>query len=177
MAEHRPYGLMAEFDDAGALLNAAREVRSAGHPAADAFSPFPVPGLAEVLDFRERRIPVIALVCGLAGAILAFLLQWYSAVIDYPYVVGGKPLASWPAFLVTTFVAGILAAVVATLVSLFVLNRLPQPYHPVFNDPGFGHVSKDRFFLLFTGLPEEDRQTLTKLLGQEGATGIREVAP
>ena len=55
------YGLMAEFDSAQALLDAAHKVRAAGYTKTDAFSPFPIHGLAEALGFHERKVPKIVL--------------------------------------------------------------------------------------------------------------------
>lgn len=171
------YGLMAEFDSPRALVKAAREARRAGYRPTDAFAPFPVPGLPEALGFREHLIPVIALGAGLTGALLAFGLQWYSAVLDYPYLVAGKPLNSWPAFLPITFEVGILSAVLSTLIAMLALNRLPQPYHPVFNEPRFERASEDGFFLLFANLPSSDWEKGRDFLREQGAVAVQEVAP
>ena len=176
MSESQPYGVMIEFEDAGALVRAVRQSREAGFAPADAFAPYPVPGLPEALGFRDNRVPRIAFGAGIIGGALAFLLQWYSAVLDYPYVVGGKPLASWPAFLPITFEAGILAAVISSVLAMLALNRLPQPYHPVFNEPAFEKASGDRFFLLFTGVNGSDRHAIEELMSRLDAVATREVA-
>ena len=63
------YGLMAEFDSAQALLDAAHKVHAAGYTKTDAFSPFPIHGLAEALGFKERRVAPIVLCGGITGAL------------------------------------------------------------------------------------------------------------
>lgn len=148
MSEPSHYGVIARFDNAAALLLATKSAREAGYQLMDAYAPFPVPGLAETLGFRERRIAPLALGFGIVGSIVAFLVQWYSATIGYAYAVGGKPLNSWPAFLPITFEVGVLTAVLAAVIAMLAGNGLPQPYHPVFHWNEFERASSDGFFLL-----------------------------
>jgi hypothetical protein len=48
--EDWPGALLAEFTEAGSLVDALRRVRDAGYRQVDAFTPFPVKNVAEVLD-------------------------------------------------------------------------------------------------------------------------------
>jgi len=91
--------LLAEFGDPDALLRAARLVRRDGHRAIDALTPFPLAEIDEVLDVEPSRIRSAMLIAGFGMAAFAYGLQWYSAAIDYPINVGGRPLNSWPVFL------------------------------------------------------------------------------
>lgn len=177
MTESAIYGVLARFDSADALSWSAAVVREAGYQGLDAFAPYPVPGLEHALGCRQSRLPLHALVVGVMVAAGAFLLQWYSSVVDYPIVVGGKPLNSWPAFLPVTFEAGILAAVVTAMVGMLVGNGLPQPYHPVFNHEGFERASDDGFFLLVPVEQNGGIDEITSLLQSQGALEVREVAP
>jgi Ni/Fe-hydrogenase subunit HybB-like protein len=146
-AEVPLYGLIAEFDRPEALLDKARRAREAGYRHISAYSPFPIEGLSKTIGFRRTRLPLLVLLGGLAGAVGGFLLQYYAAVIDYPWIVGGRPFNSWPAFMIVTFELTILVAAIVGVVSLLLANRLPMPYHPVFNAPRFKFASQDRFFL------------------------------
>jgi hypothetical protein len=86
------YGLLAEFDSPEALLAAAQKVTSAGYTRTDAFSPMPVHGLAEALNFRENLVPKIILCGGITGLLTGFGLQYWTQVVAYPMNIGGRPI-------------------------------------------------------------------------------------
>jgi hypothetical protein len=141
------YGLMAEFEEHDQLLEAARRAYVAGYREMDAYSPFPVEGLAEALGHEHSSVPLFTLLGGMAGGLGGYFMEWYSMAKLYPLNVGGRPHNSWPNFIPVTFELTILIASLSALVSMFVLNRLPQPHHPVFNVPEFQRATIDRFFL------------------------------
>jgi len=143
---HPIYGLMAEFDSPTALVAAARRAREAGYRKMDAYSPFPIEELSEVLHQRDR-LPLVVLIGGIVGGASGFLFQYWASAIDYPINVGGRPLLSWPSFIPVTFEMTILVAAFAAVLGMLGLNGLPMPYHPVFNVPRFEYASRNRFFL------------------------------
>lgn len=172
------YGVIARFASPDQLLAATQAARQAGYRELDAFASFPVPGLAAALGFHERSIMPLALLTGLLAAAAVFALQWYSAVIDYPIVVGGKPLNSWPAFLPVSFELGILVAVLTTVITMLAGNGLPRPYHAVFNDSEFGRASSDGFFLLIGCSDDANATAIPAVyawLRAQGAASIREL--
>lgn len=143
----RCYGLTAEFVSAGDILEAVRASRSAGYERVEAYTPYPVDGLAEALGLRKSAIPLLTLIGGLLGAATGWFLQWYSAVIDYPINSGGRALYSWPAFIPSTIELGILGACLCAFGGMLWLAGLPRLRHPVFDTPDFERVTRDRFFL------------------------------
>ena len=166
------YGLMAEYDSPQELMAATSAAHFLGYRAMDAYSPFPIEGMAEMLHEHKNRLPRLVLIGGLVGAVLGFGFQYYAAVIDYPMNVGGRPLNSWPSFIPITFEVTILIAAFTAVLGMFALNGLPQPYHPVFNVERFARASRDRFFLCIEAKdlkfdPYETKQFLegTKPLG------------
>lgn len=143
----KTFGLMAEFMDSDKLLEAAREVHEAGYSRIDAYSPFPIEGLAEAMGSHKTIVPLITLIGGLLGCATGFFLQYWPNVIGYPLDIGGKPYDSWPAFIPITFELTILFAALSCAFGMLALNGFPSPYHPVFNLPSFERATRDRFFL------------------------------
>ena len=141
------YGLMAEFVDAEELLAKARQTYQAGYRRISAYSPFPIAELPAAIGLRPTRLPYLVLLGGIVGAMGGFALQYYASVIDYPWNIGGRPLNSWPSFMIVTFELTILCAAGAAALGMLLRNGLPRPYHAVFNAPRFKLASQDRFFL------------------------------
>ena len=141
------FGLAAEFGTPEAILQAARRIGELGYTRAEAYTPQPVEELAEVLGMRRTYVAPVVLAAAVLGGITGFGMQWFASVIHYPLNVGGKPLNSWPMFIPITFELAILFAAVTGVIAMLVLNRLPQPYHPMFRLERFGLASRDGFFL------------------------------
>ena len=169
--------LLAEFRDPDALLRAARLVRRDGHRALDALTPFPLPEVDEALAEKPSRIRLAVLIAGFGMAAFAFWLQWYSAVINYPINVGGRPLDSWPVFLLVPFEVGMLAAALAGLIAFLVGCGLPRLHHPVFDVAGVERATQDRCFLLAQEAGGKPPNALRHLLEGSGALAVTEVRP
>ena len=142
------YGLMAEFDSAQELVAAAHKTHAEGYRKMDAYSPFPIEGLAEAIGFHKNRVSLVVLIGGLIGLITAYSLQYWVAVITYPTNIGGRPYHSWPSFIIVTFELTILFGGISSAVGMLALNGLPMPYHPVFNVAEFAKATENKFFLV-----------------------------
>ncbi len=167
--------LLAEFTHATALVSAARALADDGIPIADAFTPFPLEELDELVEHRASRVPWITALSGLAGAALGYALQWWTAVVDYPFDVGGRPLDSWPAFIPVTFELGVLFAAFGAFLGMVALNGLPRLHHPLFDHERFSLATRNRFFVYVPLGRKHAREALRERLRALGAAYIEEV--
>ena len=132
--------------------------------------------LSEAIGFTKTSLPLIVFIGGLVGGITGFLMQYWIEVIDYPINVGGKPYNSWPAFIPITFEMTVLVAAFSAVLGMLVLNKLPQPYHPVFNLPNFAMATRDRFFLAVEANdPKFDHAEVVELLKSLNALEVNDV--
>jgi hypothetical protein len=176
MKRTKNYGMMAEFDSVYALVDAANRTREAGYKKIDAYSPFPVEGLAEAIGFHHDEVPLVVLIGALLGGLGGYLLQYWISVVSYPINVGGKPYHSWPAFIVVTFEMTILFGGIFAVLGMLALNGLPMPYHPVFNVPRFAFATKDRFFLIvFSSDPKYKPDEVRRFLDSLAPRSVSEV--
>jgi len=171
------YGLMAEFDTAEGVRDAALRAKAEGFRHMDAYAPMPVEGLAEAVALRKTTVEKLVFAGGLVGASGGFMLCWWMTVIAYPHNVGGRPLNSWPAYIPITFELMVLVACITALISMLMLNGLPLPYHPVFNVPEFERASRDRFFLCIEAVdPKFDLPKTREFLESLNPLEVTEVA-
>ncbi|MBV9891737.1 MAG: DUF3341 domain-containing protein [Rhizobacter sp.] len=147
MTAPRLYGLLAEFATADDLVAAARRVHAAGYRRVEAYTPFDVDGLAEALGFEHNRVPFFTFCGALLGGAGGYFLQWYSAVIDFPIDVAGRPLNSWPMFMPVTFSLAVLGGVIAAVLAMLLASGLPRLRHPIADAPDFELATRNRFFL------------------------------
>ncbi|WEX10565.1 DUF3341 domain-containing protein [Chelativorans sp. AA-79] len=155
------FGLLAEFDGADDLMSGVRKAHDEGFRRMDAFSPFPIEGLAEALGHRDMRVPWLTLFGGIFGAALGYGMQAYTN-LDYPIIVGGRPLIAAPAFMLITFELMVLFAVLFSIGGMLALNRLPRLHHPLFDLEEFHLASNDKFFLLILSNDERFERDRTR---------------
>ncbi|MFZ1701170.1 MAG: DUF3341 domain-containing protein [Pyrinomonadaceae bacterium] len=146
--ENNLHGILAEFDTATELVDAARCVRDAGYTKTDAFSPFPLHEIDEALGIKRSILPYLIFAGGVTGLCAGFGLQYFVHVIEWPIIVGGRPAFSFPAFIPAMFELTILLSAFVAVFGMLFLNGLPSPYHPVFNVPRFALATREKFFLI-----------------------------
>ncbi|HET6632699.1 MAG TPA: DUF3341 domain-containing protein [Rhodanobacteraceae bacterium] len=174
-------GWMLEFAGPAALLAAVARLRAEGFTRIEAYSPFPVDGLAEALGAPRSRVPLAMLVGGLGAGVFTLGMEAWASIVAYPINVGGRPNASWPAFLPPALEMIFLGASVLGVLAMLFLDRLPRWYHPSFNVARFTAASRDGFFLmLYASDPlagDSGEAAVRVLLDDLGAQGLSEVRP
>ncbi|HWL54536.1 MAG TPA: DUF3341 domain-containing protein [Chthoniobacteraceae bacterium] len=170
------YGVMAEYENARQLLAAAREARKQGYVRMDAYTPYPVEGLAAIVEGKRSRLPLVFLLGGLIGGGGGYAMEWYAMVLAYPINVGGRPLHSWPSFIPVTFELTILLSALSGMVALLIATRLPRLHHPVFAVPEFERATVDRFFLCIEATDGKfSPDAVTRFLETTGPVMVKEV--
>jgi hypothetical protein len=164
---------MAEFADTATLLHAAEKVRDAGYRRWDVFTPFPVHGMDKAMGLKNSKVGWFAFLGGVAGYTTGMIMIWWMNAIDYPIVIGGKPLFSPHAAFPPSYELTILFGSFGSLFGMLFLNRLPRLYNPLFKSPRFSLVTHDRFFLVIETLDAKYSETETrKLLQSVGSQHI-----
>jgi len=170
------HGTVAEFDTPDGLLRAANAARQAGYKKMDAYSPFPIHGLSEAIGYHHNTVPWLMALGGLTGTVTGLTLEWYTASIDYPLDIGGKPLLSLPMFFVVMFELTILFSAFAGFFGMWILNGLPRLHHPIFSAQNFERATQDRFFLCIEAAdPKYEPEAVQSLLKAQEPLNVSEV--
>lgn len=170
------YGIAAEYDHPEQLLSAAAVAKRAGYTRLDAYSPHPIEGLDDALGIKPSQLGWVVLAMGILGAILGFGLQYYGNVIYQPLNIGGRPLNSWPNFIVITFEVTVIMSAFTAGLFMIARNGLPRPYHSIFNTPGFERASRDRYFLCIEAVdPRFDPADTRAFLEATAPLSVQEV--
>lgn len=174
--ENKLYGVLAEYESPGALIEAAKVVHKAGYTKFDCHSPFPVHGIDPAMGIKPTILPKIVFVAGCTGLGLAFLMQMYMNNWDYPWNVGGKPLASLPMQIPIAFEVTVLLSAFATFFGMWGLNQLPKVWHPLFTSDNFMKASCHKFFVAIEADdPKFDTKKTKAMLEEAGSTSFEEV--
>ncbi|MCS6913541.1 MAG: DUF3341 domain-containing protein [Myxococcales bacterium] len=167
------YGMVAEFASPHALLEGVRAVRKAGFTRIDTHTPFPIHGMDKAMGLPPSKLPWLVFAGGLTGAVSAFLLQWWTNAVDYQFLVGGKPVFSYQAYVPVCFELTVLLSAFCAVLGLLALCGLPRPYHPLFLHPRFARATDDGFFLSVEAAdPLWDEAVLRRVLTAAGGSEI-----
>jgi Protein of unknown function (DUF3341) len=169
-------GLLAEFMDVSAVVEAARKTRAAGYKVWDVHSPFPIHGIDAVIGIRPTILPWLVLCGGLTGLCTGLALQWFCNAYDYPYLVSAKPFFSLPANIPVIFECTVLFSALTAVFGMLGLNRLPLLYNPLFKSARFRRVTNDRFFIWIDASDAKfDEKSAADFLASLGATGVERI--
>jgi hypothetical protein len=155
MAEPPIWGVAAEFDNPDAMVAALLVLREEKLGRLDAFSPIQVPAAAEALQLPRRTITPLALAGAAIGAAAMFGLCSYATIAAYRFDIGGRPVFSWPAFVVPSVSFATLCGALVAYLAMLALSRLPRLNHPAFNIPNFSQATENRFFVAVEARDED----------------------
>jgi hypothetical protein len=171
------FGVIAVFDTPEAVRNAAAHLRQSGFRAFEAYTPYSVEGLGEIIHPGPKLLlPLLMFAAAIVGAAWGYWIQYWDEALNYPLNVGGRPYNSWPAFMVGTFEFMLLITVAAGFFGFLAASRLPRLYHPIFESRAFERASRDRFLICVEATdPLFEADSLRREFEQLGAERIEEV--
>lgn len=171
--EKTVYGLVAEFNNPADLLTAAVKVRNAGYKAFDCHSPFPVHGMDEAMGLKRSPLGWMVGIMSFTGLALAYLLQGWTSAIDYPLNIAGKPFFSYQAYVPVGFGFAVLFGALTAFFGMMALNKLPQPWHPVFYSDSFEKMTTDGFYVSIESTDEKfDAEKTADFMSEIGAERV-----
>lgn len=183
------YAMLAEYSDVDTVMRGARAMRDAGYQRFDVHSPFPIHGIDDAIGIKPTILPWIVLLCGLTGMIGGLVLaihtmgyglipqEWLPVHLEgYGYLISGKPLNSGPAWIPVVFECTILLSAFGAVFGMFLLNKLPLLYEPLFKHERFRRATSDRFFIVVQARDGRfDLDETRRLLQEHGATAVEVV--
>lgn len=172
------WGVLARYENPHDIYKACEQVRDAGYQKWDACTPFPVHGLDKAMGLPASKLPWIVLAVGLSGSAFALFFESWAMGTLYPFVVGGKPLFSLPAFVPVWYELTVLSSCVTAFLANWILSGLPRPHHPAFNSKAFERVTDDKFFIMIEATDARfDLEKTKALLQNAGASLVEELEP
>ncbi|MEC9476004.1 MAG: DUF3341 domain-containing protein [Planctomycetota bacterium] len=172
-SDPRPVLMLAEFETADLLMEAATGVRDQGFRLWDCHTPYPVHGLDQAMGIRPTLLPWLVFGGGATGFTGGLLMQAWMNAVDYPFLISGKPFWSIPASIPVAFELTILLSAFGAFGGMLLLNGLPRFYRPHFRSDRFRRATADRFFISIDGRDRQfDVQANSELLTGLGATAV-----
>ena len=170
------WGAIGEFSEPDELVAAGRKIKEMGYTKLDAMSPFPVHGIDDAIGIPPSRLGWMVIWFSALGAATALLLIWWVGAVNYPVVIGGKPLFDFTYSIPVTFELTILFSAFAVFFGMWAFNGLPQLYHPSFKHPSAYRATDDRFLLVIEATdPKFDPQQSVEHLKSVGAAMVEVV--
>lgn len=140
---------LLEFKDKDLFHEAALKLQKSD-PTLQVFTPIPDDALMDKLEIKSPWIKRAAITGALVGFTTGFVLQYYTNVYSYTHNIGGRPLNSWPAFMLVSFELGILFSALSILGTFFFQNKLPRFDREVFAVESYNQNRHEHFFILTT---------------------------
>jgi hypothetical protein len=167
------YGIIAEFETPAAAMHAAETVRDRGFRKWDVFTPFPVHGMDKAMGLKNSKVGWFSFLGGITGYTSGMIMIWWMNAVDYPILIGGKPMFSPFGAFPPCYELTILLGAFGALFGMLFMNRLPRLHHPLLKHRRFALATHDKFFLVIeTSDPKYFETETRKLLESTGSKRI-----
>jgi hypothetical protein len=134
-------GVLGAFVHVDGAADAIRDLKGSGFRDLTVYSAAPNHEIEEAIGDPISGVRLFTLIGGVLGCSAGFALAiWMSR--DWPLLVGGKPIASIPPYVVIGFELTILTASLLSVIGIIVLSARKslagRPYSPTFSDDQIG---------------------------------------
>lgn len=159
------------FDSEEKFISSLKLLKEKKFPVFDVFTPYPVHEVFHILR-QKTRLPLAGYLFGLFGAIGSLSFLYYTSVISWPIVYGGKPFNSFPSFMVVTIVLTIFTVTILGLLAFSARSKL----FPGRDNTIFDHRATDNRFLIVIEADAQDKTTAdaVSLMQENGAVEVLE---
>src|SRR6478735_313194 len=170
------YGMIAEYTTAASVMHAAEKVRDSGFRKWDVFTPFPIHGMDEAMGIKNSKVGWFSFFGGVTGYTSGMLMIWWMNAIDYPIIIGGKPMFSPFGAFPPSYELTILLGSFGAIFGMLFMNKLPRLHHPLLKHKRFALATHDKFFVVIeTADPKYSETETRKLLEAAGSKRIEMV--
>jgi hypothetical protein len=167
------FGIMAEYETPADAMHAAEKVRDAGFRRWDVFTPYPVHGMDKAMGLKNSKVGWFSFIGGCTGYTTGMLMIWFLNAVDYPVLIGGKPMFSPFGAFPPSYELTILLGAFGAIGGMLFLNRLPKLHHPLLKNKRFALATHDRYFVVIeTADPKFNEVETRKLLEAAGSKRI-----
>lgn len=176
MSDKILYGYSGIFDTPDEITHAAEKAVEKGYKKYDIHSPYPLHGMPKAMNLPPSKLGYVALVVGLSGALAALLLTFWISAVDYPIVIGGKPLFSFPAYVPIIFEVTVLSASIATVLTMLLFFfKLPNNAHPLHDTDYMKKVASDKYGIFIQA--EDERFNVDDVVKFLESIHAKEISP
>ena len=163
-------GVAGLWLEEGVFLQAVRKARELGQKDFITLSPYPVHGLEEATETPRSKIPWVTFFFGTAGCAFGVWFTWWTSVVSWPIIIGGKPHWSLPAFIPVIFELTILFAALSSIGALIYSCGLPRINPPII-DPD---LTSHKFAIFIYTDEKQSASSVKSLLTQLKPNEVKE---
>lgn len=160
------------FEEEEKLISSIEDLKEKGYRIYDVFTPYPIHDVLKLLNTKSK-LPTAAYFYGLFGALAVLAFLYYTSVIDWPIVYGGKPFNSFPSFIIITIVMTIFIVTIASLATFSARSKLvPGAKNTIFHEK----ATDDKFIIVINKeeSAEDHYNALESVFADAGAIEVIE---
>lgn len=155
------------YDDEEKFISSVKFLIGQNVSVYEVFTPYPVGEVFHLLK-RKSRLPLAAYFFGIFGIMATLGFLYYTSVINWPLVYGGKPFNSFPSFVVVTIVITIFTVTILSLALFSARSKLI----PGRDNTIFDRGATDNKFVIVIEAEEAGGPDALSIMKENGAVEV-----